>query len=63
MATDQSARAILMSAEEVRDRFREDLSSPAAQLVQRELASLGLPILHQIHDQFEDSCPGLGIGR
>jgi hypothetical protein len=51
------------SAEEVRDRFRDDLSSAAAQRVQRELAQLGLPTLHDVEDEFEGLCRDLGVGR
>jgi hypothetical protein len=51
------------SAEEVRDRFRDDLSSSAPQRVQRELQSLGLPTLHDVEDEFEDLCRDLGVGR
>jgi hypothetical protein len=50
-------------AEEVRDRFRDDLSSSAAQRVQRELERLGLPTLHEIEGDFEDLCRDLGVGR
>lgn len=51
------------SAEEIRDRFRDDLNSAAAQRVQRELAQLGLPTLHHLEDEFEGLCRDLGIGR
>ena len=51
------------SGEEVRDRFRDDLSSSAAQRVQRELESLGLPTLHDVEDEFEDLCRDLGVAR
>lgn len=51
------------SAEEVRDRFRDDLSSSAAQRVQRELERLGLPTLDDVEDEFEDLCQDLGVGR
>jgi hypothetical protein len=51
------------SAEEVRDRFRDDLSAAAAQRVQRELARLGLPTLHDVEDEFEGLCRDSGVGR
>ena len=51
------------SAEEVRDRFRDDLSSSAAQQVQRELEQLGLPTLHDVEGEFEDLCRDLGVGH
>ena len=49
------------SAEEIRDRFRDDLNSSAAQRVQRELEQLGLPTLHDVEDEFEDLCQDLGV--
>lgn len=49
------------SAEEVRDRFRGDLSSSAAQQVQRELEELGLPTLRDLRDEFEHLCRDLGV--
>jgi hypothetical protein len=51
------------SAEEVCDRFRDDLSSSSAQQVQQELEQLGLPTLHDIKDEFEDLCRDVGAGR
>jgi hypothetical protein len=51
------------SAQEVRDRFRDDLSSSAARQVQRELAQLGLPTLHDIESEFEHLCNGVGVGH
>lgn len=51
------------SAEEVRDRLRDDLSSSAAQRVQREIESLRRLTRHDVEDEFEDLCRDLGIGR
>jgi hypothetical protein len=51
------------NAEEVRDRFRDDLSSSAAQQVQRELEQLGLPTLHDVEGEFEDLCQHVGVGH
>ena len=59
------------SAEEVRDRVRDDLSSGAAQQVQRQLDELGLPTMHHVRDAFEHAavvthqklCRDLGVGR
>lgn len=48
------------SAEEVRDRLRDDLSSSAAQRVQLSMRRL---TLHDVQDEFEDLCRDLGIGR
>jgi hypothetical protein len=50
-------------AEEVRDRFRDDLNSSAAQRVQGELERLGLPTLRDVERDFEDLCQDLGVGR
>ncbi|MDQ4099126.1 MAG: hypothetical protein M3121_01340 [Chloroflexota bacterium] len=41
------------SAEEVRERFRDDLRSEAAKKVHGELRSLDLPTLNDIEDEFE----------
>lgn len=49
------------SAEEVRQRFREDLDSEPARRVNRELEHLGLPTLPSIEPEFERLCGTLGV--
>ncbi len=51
------------SAEKVRDMFRDDLSSDAAQKVHRELRELGLPTLNDIKDEVEQLADKLGVGH
>ncbi len=51
------------SAEKVREMFRDDLSSDAAQKVHRQLKYLGLPTLDDIKPEFEKLADDLGVGR
>ncbi len=51
------------TAEKVRDMFRDDLHSEAAQKVHRELRDLGLPTLHDVKDEFEKLANELGVGH
>ncbi len=51
------------SAEKVREMFRDDLSSDAAQKVHRRLKDLGLPTLDDIKPEFEKLADDLGVGR
>ncbi len=41
------------SAEQVKDMYRDDLSSKAAKDVQRKSRELGLPTLPEVRDEFE----------
>ncbi len=51
------------SAEKVREMFRDDLSSHAAQKVHRQLRDLGLPTLDDVEPEFERLADQLGVGR
>ncbi|HEV2108607.1 MAG TPA: hypothetical protein VGR16_10130 [Thermomicrobiales bacterium] len=51
------------TAEKVREMFRDDLSSDAAQKVHRELKDLGLPTLNDVKPEFERLADELGVGR
>jgi hypothetical protein len=51
------------SAEKVREMFRDDLSSDAAQKVHRRLKDLGLPTLGDVKPEFEELADQLGVGR
>lgn len=50
------------SAEEIRERFLDDIHSPAAVQVNRELERLGLPRFADLRDEFEQLCDRLGVG-
>lgn len=61
-STQQSYHEV-KTVEKVRDKFRDDLSSDAAQKVHRELHDLGLPTLNDIKDEFEQLADKLGVGH
>jgi hypothetical protein len=50
------------TAEEVRQRLLEDVSSSAAEKVNRELDRLKLPKLPDLKDEFLELCQRLGVG-
>ena len=51
------------SAEKVRQMFRDDLSSDAAQDVHQQLRDLGLPTLNDIKPEFERVADEVGVGH
>ncbi|MDQ4044737.1 MAG: hypothetical protein M3173_04715 [Chloroflexota bacterium] len=50
------------SAEKVREMFRDDLSSDAAQKVHKQLRDLGLPTLQDVKPEFEKLADEVGVG-
>lgn len=51
------------SAEKVREMFRDDLSSDAAQKVHKQLRDLGLPTLQDVKPEFEKLADEVGVGH
>ena len=50
------------SAEKVREMFRDDLSSDAAEDVHKQLRDLGLPTLNDVKPEFEKLADEVGVG-
>lgn len=61
--TQQSYHEKYKTARDVRDNFRDDLSSEAAKKVHRQLHDLGLPTLNDIKDEFEKLADEVGVGH
>lgn len=62
-STQQRYHESYKTAKEVRDNYRDDLSSEAGEKVQRESRRLGLPTLDDIKGDFERLADKLGAGH
>jgi hypothetical protein len=61
--TKQRYHEFYKTAQEVRDNYRDDLSSSAAEKAQRQSRTLHMPTLDDIKDDFERLADRLGVGR
>jgi hypothetical protein len=62
-STQRSYHEKYKTAEKVREMFRDDLNSAAAQKVHHQLRDLGLPTLNDIKDEFEKFADELDVGH